>query len=258
MTGSAGSKPLTPDAHHAIAERYGADGHVTVAGVYAPARMQAAIDDVTDWSAAALAAMDEADKAWFVDGGVKGPPVLRKLDNPHKERAVFAALARDPAMVGLVEALVGKGVSVYFSQVFFKPPHGGGPKPAHQDNFYFGPSDHDGVITAWVALDDADEENGCLSYGRATHKGPILPHTAPPDRPFDLQIAKDAMAQMTMRPAPVPKGGVSFHHGGTVHVSADNRSDRWRRACAFHYVRNDVVFATPALPYDHSLVMPVS
>ncbi|XWN29576.1 MAG: phytanoyl-CoA dioxygenase family protein [Devosia sp.] len=252
------ANPIPSDSLASIAQRYAADGHVTVAGVYDPSRMQKAIHDVTDWSAAALAAMDADKRAWFVDGGVKGAPVLRKLDNPHKERQVFEALARDPAMVAVVEALVGKGVAVYFSQVFFKPPHGGGPKPAHQDNYYFGPSDHDGVVTAWIALDDADEENGCLSYGRATHQGPILPHTAPPDRPFDLQIAPEAMTDMDMRPAPVPKGGVSFHHGGTVHVSADNRSDRWRRACAFHYVRNDVVFATPALPYDYSLVMRVS
>ena len=50
-------------------------------------------------------------------------------------------MARSQALVSLVEALIGPGVSVYFSQIFFKPPEGGGPKPAHQDNFYFGPTD---------------------------------------------------------------------------------------------------------------------
>ncbi|MBJ3775792.1 phytanoyl-CoA dioxygenase family protein [Acuticoccus mangrovi] len=236
---------------------YEEDGHATKAGVFTPERMDAAIADVIAWSDEAIAAMSEKDRRWFVDGAAKGT-VLRKLDNPHTKRAFFTELASDPAIVELVEALVGKGVSVYFSQIFFKPPHGGGPKPAHQDNFYFGPSDHDGVVTAWIALDQADEENGCLRYGRATHRGPIIGHTAPQDRPFDLQIAAPDMAGMEMRPAPVPKGGVSFHHGGTVHVSADNNSERWRRACAFHYVRNDVVFSHPALPYDHSLVLRVS
>jgi hypothetical protein len=32
----------------------------------------------------------------------------------------------------------------------------------------------------------------------------------------------------------------------------------WRRACALHYVRNGVEFATPALPYDHALKMRVT
>lgn len=240
------------------ADRFEADGHVTLPGMFDQARMDAAIADVIAWSAAELAALSDADRAWYVDGGVEGAPVLRKLDNPHDRRPFFAELARDPAIVAPVEALVGRGVSVYFSQIFFKPPRGGGPKPAHQDNFYFGPSDYDGIVTAWIALEDADEENGCLRYGRATHRGPILPHAAPEGRPFDLQIAEADLAGIEMRPAPVPGGGVSFHHGGTVHVSADNRSDRWRRACALHYVRNDVVFADPALPYDHSLVLRVS
>jgi len=30
-----------------------------------------------------------------------------------------------PRLVGLVESLIGKGDSVYFSQIFFKPPRGG-------------------------------------------------------------------------------------------------------------------------------------
>ena len=237
---------------------YQQDGHATAAGVFSAERMDAAVADVVAWGDAALAAMSEEERRWFVDRGVKGAAVLRKLDNAHVKRPFFTELARDPAIVSLVEALVGRGVSVYFSQIFFKPPHGGGPKPAHQDNFYFGPSDPEGVVTAWIALDDADEANGCLRYGRATHRRPILPHTAPEDRPFDLQIAEADLAGIEMRPAPVPKGGVSFHHGGTVHVSADNDSERWRRACALHFVRNDVAFANPALPYDHSLVLPVT
>lgn len=61
-----------------------------------------------------------------------------------------------------------------------------------------------------------------------------------------------------MTPAPVRKGGVSFHHGSTFHQSGSNHSTRWRRACALHYVRNGVEFAAPALPYDHALKMRVS
>ena len=237
---------------------YRADGHVTVPDVFPAARMDEAIADAVRWGDEALERLSVRERRWYVDEGARGATVLRKLDNPHTVRASFAALARDRNLTDLVESLIGPGISVYFSQLFFKPPHGGGPKPAHQDNFYFGPSDPEGVITAWIALDDADEENGCLSYGRATHLRTLLPHAAPEDRPFDLQISDAEVARLEMRAAPVPKGGVSFHHGGTVHRSADNRSHRWRRACAFHYVRNSVVFDTPALPYDDSLVVRIT
>jgi len=238
--------------------RYREEGHVTLPALFEEARMLEAIADAEAWAEESLAAMSEAERRWYVDGGVAQAAVLRKLDNPHRYRPLFTALARTPALVAAVESLIGPGVSVYFSQIFFKPPQGGGPKPAHQDNFYFGPSDPEGLVTAWIALDDADEANGCLRYGRASHKAPIMAHSAPADQPFNLQIAETDLEALDMRPAPVPRGGVSFHHGGTVHRSADNRSERWRRACAFHFVRNDVVFATPALPYDDSLVLRVS
>jgi ectoine hydroxylase-related dioxygenase (phytanoyl-CoA dioxygenase family) len=242
-----------------IASTYAADGYVVVPGVFDAARMDAAIADAREWAQAFLASLPEDKRGWYVDGGAAEANAIRKLDNPHHVRPLFRALAREPGLVALVEELAGgTGVSVYFSQIFFKPPRGGGPKPAHQDNYYFGPTDHDGVVTAWIALEDADEANGCLRYGVGTHKGPILAHAAPPYRPFDLQLSEADLARLEMRPAPVPKGGVAFHHGGTVHRSADNRSDRWRRACAFHYVRNDVTFANPALPYDHGLVFKVS
>ena len=240
-----------------VLDIYAADGHVTVPDVFTHARMDGAIADAISWGEEALAAMSPSERAWYSENA-GAATVLRKLDNPHRYRPYFTEIARDPALVRLVEALIGKGVTVYFSQIFFKPPHGGGPKPAHQDNYYFGAGDPDGLVTAWIALEDADEANGCLRYGRASHKGPILPHTAPEGRPFDLQLSDEQLATMDMRPAPVPKGGVSFHHGGTVHRSADNQSDRWRRACALHYVRNDVVFENPALPYDHSIKLVVT
>ena len=61
-----------------------------------------------------------------------------------------------------------------------------------------------------------------------------------------------------MTPAPVKKGGVSLHHGNTFHQSGPNQSAAWRRACALHYVRNDVEFATPALPYDNALKLRIT
>jgi ectoine hydroxylase-related dioxygenase (phytanoyl-CoA dioxygenase family) len=86
----------------------------------------------------------------------------------------------------------------------------------------------------------------------------VYAHVAPPDEPFNLQLPAELAKKQLMTPAPVHKGGVSLHHGNTVHQSGRNRSTSWRRACALHYVRSDVEFATPALPYDHALKLRVS
>lgn len=237
---------------------YATVGHLTVPAVFSSRRMDQAIADVSAWSDEVLAALDAEARAWYVDQGVRQHAVLRKLDNPHHHRAFFSELAADPDLVALVEDIIGPGVAVYFSQIFFKPPHGGGPKPVHQDNYYFGPSDPEGVVTAWIALDEATLENGCLFFGDGSNLGPVYPHEAPPDEPFNLQVPAAIAARQPMTPAPVRKGGVSLHHGNVFHRSADNNSDRWRRACAFHYVRNDVTFVDPALPYDDTVVLTVS
>jgi ectoine hydroxylase-related dioxygenase (phytanoyl-CoA dioxygenase family) len=238
-----------------LKREYAERGHVTVAGVFTAAEMDAAIADIHAWGETFLAGLSPEDRRWYVDAGVKDATVLRKLDNPVFHRPAIRHLARKPALVALVETLIGAGVCVVFSQVFFKPPRGGGPKPVHQDNFYFGPEDLDAIVTAWVALDDADLENGCMHFGEGTHKAKPVRHVAPEGQPFNLLIPDDLAAGVVMTPAPVPKGGVSFHHGNIFHQSADNNSDRWRRAVAMHFVRNDNRFTTPALPYDSGVVV---
>ncbi len=134
--------------------------------------MRPLVADIERWGESFLADLPAAQRAWYVDGGVKARTVLRKLDNPHHHREAVRGwpLAAPGA---LVEQFIGRGVSVYFSQIFFKPPEGGGPKPAHQDNFYFGPNDIEGIVTAWIALDDATLENGCLYFGDGTNHGPV-------------------------------------------------------------------------------------
>jgi phytanoyl-CoA hydroxylase len=237
---------------------YRHQGHLTVNGIFHADEMDAVVRDIERWGEAFLAELPPGQRAWYLDGGVKARAVLRKLDNPHARRDAVQSLARDPRLVRHVESVLGPGVSVYFSQIFFKPPEGGGPKPAHQDNFYFGPTDIEGIVTAWIALDDSTLDNGCLYFVDGTNLGPVYPHFAPEDEPFNLQLPAIVLDKQPMAPAPVRKGGVSFHHGNTFHQSGPNHSPKWRRACALHYVRNDVEFAAPALPYDTALKLKVS
>jgi hypothetical protein len=257
-----GVDPLASPAVEGLTEariaQYRRVGHLTVPDVFSAAEMDEAIVDAHEWGKQFLQGLEERQRFWYIDGGTALPGALRKLDNPVFHRPVFRRLAAHLRLLRLVEQLVGPGVSVYFSQVFFKPPQGGGPKPAHQDNFYFGPSDCDGLVTAWVALDEATIENGCLYYGEGSHRGPIVTHVAPAGEPFNLQIPPEVAARFEMTPAPVPKGGVSFHHGNTLHQSSANRSSRFRRAVAFHYVNDQTRFVAPALVYDDAKVVRIS
>lgn len=228
-------------------------GHLTVADVFAPPEVERAAEDLERWGEAFRGQLSEDQRQWFLEDAGAGDELgpLRKLDHPAALRPVFAELARNAQLTKMVEQLIGRGVSIFFSQVFLKPPEIGGPKPIHQDNFYFGPDDPDATLAAWIAIDEATEENGCLHFADGSHLDGLLPHTAPVDEPFNLQVTGPLQREMT--PAPVPRGGVSFHHGATLHQSAPNRSRAARRAVVFHYLRNDAALTTPALEFDLSL-----
>lgn len=236
---------------------YRETGHLTVNDVFSGEEVDAALRDIETWSREFLASLPAEQQSWYLERGT-ATPALRKLDHPVHERHVFRQMARQRKLVQYVEQLIGGGLRVWFSQVFLKPPGGGGPKPVHQDNYYFGPSHPDGVVTAWIALDDATPENGCLYYADGSNRGPVLPHVAPDGEPFNLQIEPETARAHHMTPAPVRRGGVSFHHGNTLHQSSDNSSDRARRAVAFHYVNAETDFASPALSYDRERIVAIT
>ena len=238
--------------------RYQDHGHLTLSGLFSGDDIVLALTDAMDWADETLMGLTAEQRRWYLDGGVNDGTALRKLDNPVFHRAVFRDFARRPELLKIVEQVIGADLRVAFSQLFFKPPRGGGPKPIHQDNFYFGCDDPDGMVTVWIALDEARVENGCLYYADGSNKGPVLVHEAPPGEPFNLQIPESEAAAFTMTPAPVPAGGVSLHHGNTMHQSSDNRSDNWRRAVAFHYINGSTHFQTPALPYDADKIVAVT
>ena len=102
------------------------------------------------------------------------------------------------------------------------------------------PEPGDEVITAWIALDDVDELNGCLRYIDGSHRGPILEHLPLPDEPYNLSPAQENIDLNREALAPVGKGGVVFHHSKMLHTSHRNESDRWRRAYATHWASAEV------------------
>ena len=179
-------------------------------------------------------------KDYVVDKSEDGEIAPRKIDRPFLKRSEFQAFVLDERLTGLVAELLGAQPLLSSDQIFMKPPQFGSAKPYHQDNFYFqcDPGDH--VITAWVALDDVAEENGCLRYIDGSHKGPILPHEAVPGEPYNLVPPPELIDLQKESLALVKKGGVVFHHSQALHTSHRNESDRWRRGYATHWVTADV------------------
>ena len=241
-------------------DAFGRDGQLTVPDLFSTEEIDRALEDLAQWDAEFRATLTDEECEWYLEDPSDPSSSFSKLDDPVFHRAAFRALAMAPALVEAVEQLIGEGVTLFFSQVFCKPPEVGGPKPVHQDNFYFTPSDTEALLTTWIALDAATQENGCLHYGLGSHREPLLVHTAPEGEPFNLQVPADVAKKYPMTPAPVPRGGVSIHHGNTLHQSEANRSDLPRRAVTFHFLRHDARLVNPALAYNpaHAVFIPSS
>ena len=184
---------------------------------------------------------------YVADASDDGEFAPRKIERPFSKHADFQAFTLDQQLVQLLANLLGAPPLLATDQLFMKPPRFGSAKPYHQDNFYFQcqPADH--VITAWIALDDVDADNGCLRYIDGSHKGPILAHEPVPGEPYNLVPPPELIDLRKESLALVRKGGVVFHHGQALHTSHRNESDRWRRGYATHWVTSDVTSSNATL-----------
>ena len=233
-------------------EEFRRTGHITRRNLFARAMIQSVLEDLDVWSKQFIDELSPEDQQWYLERDTPHRKALRKLDHPAFHRERFRNLATHTSLRDLIQQIMGSPCHVFFSQVFMKPPEAGSSKPVHQDNFYFGPDDLDATLTVWIALDDATLTNGCLHYCNQ-HQHTVLPHFAPENEPYNLQIDPTHLDHLELTPTPIDSGGVSFHHGNTPHFSNANHSTTSRRAVAFHYLRNDANLTDPGLNYDSAM-----
>jgi len=131
-------------------------------------------------------------------------------------------------------------VRIWHDQVQYKPPHSGGPTLWHQDHPLWPIIQPADLVSAWVALDDAIVENGCMWMVPGSHKwGNHQKYLAstPDFKPYHKQpelLPEDAVVEAV--PFEIKKGQVGYHHCLTWHGSPHNRSSMKRRAIAVHYM----------------------
>jgi phytanoyl-CoA hydroxylase len=128
----------------------------------------------------------------------------------------FVEVAAD-ALGGPVE---GKSL-----QYFNKPPLIGQATPPHQDGYYFMLTPPE-AVTMWLALDNVDEENGCIRYIRGSHRLGMRPHSRSNTVGFsqgmsDFGTEGDKRNEVLI---PAAAGDLLIHHALTIHRAEGNRS----------------------------------
>lgn len=183
--------------------------------------------------------------------------IYPRMLHPHRwDRLTREWLLDDRLRVILTE-LMGREPFAAQTMVYFKPPGGRG-TALHQDNYYL--RVHPGTcIAAWIALENADEENGCMILVPGSQAFPLLCVVeADMDKsstPTTVPLPDD----LAPKPIPMSAGDALFFAGQLIHGSLPNTSgDRFRPALACHYVAAEAEQVSqidrPVLRFDGSEV----
>ena len=148
-------------------------------------------------------------------------------------------------VVGAAVSILGPEVLVHSTLILSKAPHDSKRVAWHQDGtvsgWYRFPS-----VTAWIALEDSNADNGCMRILPGTHRGGRLPHR--PALEGDNLFGKsdeiaDPIDENSARDVVLTSGEMSLHHPSVVHGSRPNGSEHRR-------VGLIVRFITPAYRFD--------
>jgi ectoine hydroxylase-related dioxygenase (phytanoyl-CoA dioxygenase family) len=167
---------------------------------------------------------------------------LRKIDNAWWADPDIAALATDARLGEIAARLLGvERIRLWQDQLLHKPPSGLDRTRIgwHQDwDSWRTVASHDRFVTAWVALDDVDVENGAMQVLPGSHHWGLLDGQSKfLDTDLDAQLDQlSAEHDVAPRLLEMKAGQVSFHHVLTFHGSSTNTSQRVRRSLAVHLV----------------------
>ncbi len=144
---------------------------------------------------------------------------------------LFRAMPFVPKVTACVSALIGDPFVRHLDQIFLKPPGLGVGTDWHQDNAYFGLEDPTKGTAMWVAMHDANLENGTLHVIPNSHLQ-AFGHSRDPDSDHHIHI--DAVEGEEV-PVEVQAGSAVFFNYGIAHATKQNRSQKERAGVAFHF-----------------------
>ena len=160
----------------------------------------------------------------------------------HFEQKFIWEIATHPTILDTIEALIGPNVLLLATHFFNKYGEGDDAEVFvawHQDVTFWG-LDPPMAITAWYAVDDSDEENGCMQVIPSTHVSGVLEHGKAQQAGNLLSINQEV--HLTPEQAdsavdlPLRAGQISIHDGTLIHGSLANRSNRRRCGLTLRYV----------------------
>jgi phytanoyl-CoA hydroxylase len=225
---TAGQRQLPAD----LAERFVRDGYVVVDDLVAADERKRIIDDA----------------AGFIDGTypVSNQPAdgdILAVHFPHWVSPVARDAVVHPGIADVVGTIAGAHLAGWDgrtkcmqSMLFFKPPGLQG-QAWHQDERFI-PTRDRSLVGAWIALDDATVDNGCLWVLPGSHRTGMIHPTRAHDQPEEFDHTDEAYGfdDSNAVAVEVRAGAVVFFNGYLLHRSLRNKSNGTRMALVNHYM----------------------
>jgi ectoine hydroxylase-related dioxygenase (phytanoyl-CoA dioxygenase family) len=174
---------------------------------------------------------------------------------PHRLSPVIERSLAHPGIVEVLTKIIGPNIKCMQSMLFVKGPGKPG-QSWHQDEYYI-PTRDRSLGAAWIALDDATVENGCLWVIPGSHQGGVILRRIPGrDAEYAEADTLDLsdIGERRCVPVEVKAGSVVFFHDYVVHSSRRTRThDCFRMALVNHYMS-----AESLLPWDQDGKLPAT
>ena len=146
--------------------------------------------------------------------------------NAHLISPLLDEVTHNSKILNAVQSIIGENILICGTTLFIKNPNEKGFVSYHQDAKYIGLEPHNWV-TAWVAITNSNEKNGCMRMWSGSHKDNLRDH----DQKFNKdnlltrgQTVKNVSLEKT-EPIVLKAGQVSLHHPKIVHGSGLNNSN---------------------------------
>lgn len=214
---------------------YHADGYVLAKGLF----------DTEEISLLQRAAKEDRELDQHSFGRKDGEGGTVRLSGwNHAGDNLYGMFARCESVANSMEKVLGGEVYHYHSKVIMKDPKIGGAWAWHQDYGYwymFGAL-FPLLGSAYIAMDPATRENGCLQVIRGSHQLGRIDHLLTGEQAgADRERVAEILKRMELVHVVMDPGDTLFFHCNLLHRSDQNRSEkpRWSLICCYNAARND-------------------
>jgi len=158
--------------------------------------------------------------------------------NLWEDSPAVAPLTFHPIVCEAAACILGvNAIRLWHDQALYKEA-GGRLTDPHQDQPYW-PMEETDTITAWIPFDGSTHATGCMGYIPGSHAVGLRAFV----NIFKPEDALNILQMPEIKDTPpvwveVPRGGVAFHHGLTVHMAKPNSGTQTRRVHTMIFFRD--------------------